>query len=124
MLVNNMSNLSLLEIENDILEDTMTGVVHYNIEESAEEQPRIVDTTAKDSAMARKTVMVDVYSEGVGHIKSENTLRSITSVLRCAIHQKRNLLTREKDLEHLISMISEMKNIGRPSFTKKFLVWT
>ena len=70
----------------------MTGADHYNIEETAEEQPRVVDTTAKDSAMARKAVMVNVYSEGIGHIKSENTLRSITSVLRCAILPKKKFV--------------------------------
>ena len=70
----------------------MTGTNTTNMGIETQDALRIIDTTERDTPLARKAVMVDVYSEGIGHVMDENTLRSITSVLRCAILPKKKFV--------------------------------
>ena len=50
------------------------------------------DTTVGDLPLARKTVMVNTYTEGVGHEKDDNVIRSINAVLRGAILPKKKFI--------------------------------
>ena len=50
------------------------------------------DTTVNNNALERKALMIDVYTEAVGHPKCENTLKCINTVLRCAILPKKKFV--------------------------------
>ena len=50
------------------------------------------DTTAADDSVQRKAVMLDAYSEGVGHPKCNNTQKCINTVLRGAILPKKKFV--------------------------------
>lgn len=50
------------------------------------------DSTAGDDLVKRKAVMLDAYTEGVGHTKCNNTQKCINTVLRAAILPKKKFV--------------------------------
>ena len=50
------------------------------------------DSTAADDTIKRKAVMIDAYTEGVGHPKCNNTQKCINTVLRAAILPKKKFV--------------------------------
>ena len=50
------------------------------------------DTTTGDDMLRRKVVMIDAYTEGVGHTKCNNTQKCINTVLRGAILPKKKFV--------------------------------
>ena len=50
------------------------------------------DTTPADDSIRRKVVMIDAYTEGVGHTRCSNTQKCINTVLRGAILPKKKFV--------------------------------
>ena len=50
------------------------------------------DTCSTDDPVKRKSVMIETYTEGIGHEKCDNTQKCINTVLRCTILPKKKFV--------------------------------
>jgi hypothetical protein len=80
------------------------------------------DSCSTDDAVKRKSVMIETYTEGIGHEKCDNTQKCINTVLRCTILPKKNLWTKVINLEGLISQILGTKKVGSVLCIKRLKV--
>ena len=67
------------------------------------------DTTATDLEDRRKMNMIKTYSDGVGHVMCDNTMRNINRVIRCTIISKLKF----------VDVSNKFGSFNQPDFTNK-----